>query len=97
MWNTIAYTNSHSYGNGHSYCYGHSYANSNRYSDADRDCSTYSNCSPDARRSDSLECNQCDRHYLHRKLEQRSQCDRLPARCSHEQFLYQLRNRISKP
>jgi hypothetical protein len=64
------------------------YTNSNSY----RNCNT----STDARCSASAKGNQCDDEQLHRELEQRKRCDRLPVRCVHKPFFRQLRTGVPK-
>jgi hypothetical protein len=95
------YSNSHSYGNSYRnrYCDNYTYGNadgdsptySDTHCDGTSDAYANSNSGTHARCSDGLECKQCDCEQLHRKLEQRYGCDRLPVGRGYEQFFYQLR------
>jgi hypothetical protein len=81
-------------------CHADGDVNSNRHTNGNSDSdgnsqpdrhshrNTYSNSSTDACCSNGFKRDQCDSQQLHRKLEQRWQCDWLPFRCVHEQFLY---------
>ena len=102
--------NTDSYTNGNSFADADRDANSNsngNRSDSDGNGHSHCNCDSDNRYTNSHSCtnascsnclkrDQCDCQQLHRKLDQRWQCDWLPSGCGEEQFFYQLRSRDTK-